>query len=147
MAKSLIYSFKSSGTMLPVYGSCKVYDDGLIIVEKGYLLDHSEDKKATKKLPPRELLRIKRVISDNHQILFIKELEDDGICILDGSHETLTFSDGVRKKSLKIDNLYSRLQEKEYPGRPDTPNLNLLMRTYVQIRKILIDNGVSSDCC
>ena len=145
MARKLIFKYRSDGSMLPKYIYCKVYNDGTLEVGDGYIYDDKDEHHATKKLSRSAVRDIERIIDRNYAIFNIDKVEDLGPIILDGTTETLFFSDEQQKRTFKIDNLNLWGEYKKEPGVPETPNYDLVVNTYKEIRKILIKNGLSSE--
>ena len=131
--------------MLPKYVYCKVYNDGTLEAGDGYIYDNKDEHHATKKLPRSAVRDIERIIDRNYAIFNIDKVEDLGPIILDGTTETLFFSDEQQKRTFKIDNLDLWGEYKKEPGVPETPNYDLVVNTYKEIRKILIKNGLSPE--
>ena len=145
MARKLIFKYRSDGSMLPKYIYCKVYNDGTLEAGDGYIYDDKDEHHATKKLPRSAVRDIERIIDRNYAIFNIDKVEDLGPIILDGTTETLFFSDEQQKCTFKIDNLDLWGEYKKEPGAPETPNYDLVVNTYKEIRKILIKNGLSPE--
>ena len=145
MARKLIFKYRSDGSMLPKYVYCKVYNDGTLEAGDGYIYDVKDEHHATKKLPRSAVRDIERIIDRNYAIFNIDKVEDLGPIILDGTTETLFFSDEQQKRTFKIDNLDLWGEYKKEPGGPETPNYDLIVNTYKEIRKILIKNGLSPE--
>lgn len=145
MARKLIFKYRSDGSMLPKYIYCKVYNDGTLEAGDGYIYDNKDEHHATKKLPRNAVRDIERIIDRNYAIFNIDKIEDLGPIILDGTTETLFFSDEQQKRTFKIDNLDLWGEYKKEPGVPETPNYDLVVNTYKEIRKILIKNGLSPE--
>lgn len=145
MARKLIFKYRSDGSMLPKYTYCKVYNDGTLEAGDGYIYDDKDEHHATKKLPRSAVRDIERIIDRNYAIFNIDKVEDLGSIILDGTTETLFFSDEQQKRTFKIDNLDLWGEYKKEPGVPETPNYDLIVNTYKEIRKILIKNGLSPE--
>ena len=145
MARKLIFKYRSDGSMLPKYVYCKVYNDGTLEAGDGYIYDDKDEHHATKKLPRSAVRDIERIIDRNYAIFNIDKVEDLGPIILDGTTETLFFSDEQQKRTFKIDNLDLWGEYKKEPGVPETPNYDLVVNTYKEIRKILIKNGLSPE--
>ena len=145
MARKLIFKYRSDGSMLPKYVYCKVYNDGTLEAGDGYIYDDKDEHHATKKLPRSAVRDIERIIDRNYAIFNIDKVEDPGPIILDGTTETLFFSDEQQKRTFKIDNLDLWGEYKKEPGVPETPNYDLVVNTYKEIRKILIKNGLSPE--
>lgn len=145
MARKLIFKYRSDGSMLPKYVYCKVYNDGTLEAGDGYIYDNKDEHHATKKLPRSAVRDIERIIDRNYAIFNIDKVEDLGSIILDGTTETLFFSDEQQKRTFKIDNLDLWGEYKKEPGAPETPNYDLVVNTYKEIRKILIKNGLSPE--
>ncbi len=149
MSRKLIYEYRSDGTYMPCYTYCKVYNDGLLVAGDGDLWPPEEKNKdkhhASMKLPREAIRDIERIIDQNYQIFSIKELEDDGPIILDGTNETLKFSDEKNRATFRIDNLDYRISRHKSDSEPETPNLDLVGKVYTEIRKILISNGLSEE--
>ena len=145
MARKLIFKYRSDGSMLPKYIYCKVYNDGTLEAGDGYIYDDKDEHHATKKLPRSAVRDIERIIDRNYAIFNIDKVEDLGPIILDGTTETLFFSDEQQKRTFKIDNLDLWGEYKKEPGVPETPNYDLVVNTYKEIRKILIKNGLSPE--
>lgn len=145
MARKLIFKYRSDGSMLPKYVYCKVYNDGTLEAGDGYIYDDKDEHHATKRLPRNTVRDIERIIDRNYAIFDIDKVEDLGPIILDGTTETLFFSDEQKKRTFKIDNLDLWGEYKKEPGAPETPNYDLVVNTYKEIRKILIKNGLSSE--
>ena len=145
MARKLIFKYRSDGSMLPKYVYCKVYNDGTLEAGDGYIYDNKDEHHATKKLPRSAVRDIERIIDRNYAIFNIDKVEDLGPIILDGTTETLFFSDEQQKRTFKIDNLDLWGEYKKEPGVPETPNYDLVVNTYKEIRKILIKNGLSPE--
>ena len=145
MARKLIFKYRSDGSMLPKYVYCKVYNDGTLEAGDGYIYNDKDEHHATKKLPRSAVRDIERIIDRNYAIFNIDKVEDLGPIILDGTTETLFFSDEQQKRTFKIDNLDLWGEYKKEPGVPETPNYDLVVNTYKEIRKILIKNGLSPE--
>ena len=145
MTRKLIFKYRSDGSMLPKYIYCKVYNDGTLEAGDGYIYDDKDKHHATKKLPRSAVRDIERIIDRNYAIFNIDKVEDLGPIILDGTTETLFFSDEQQKRTFKIDNLDLWGEYKKEPGVPETPNYDLVVNTYKEIRKILIKNGLSPE--
>ena len=122
MARKLIFKYRSDGSMLPKYVYCKVYNDGTLEAGDGYIYDNKDEHHATKKLPRSAVRDIERIIDRNYAIFNIDKVEDLGSIILDGTTETLFFSDEQQKRTFKIDNLDLWGEYKKEPGAPETPN-------------------------
>jgi len=148
MSKKLIYSYRSEGTALPKYTYCKVYNDGTLIAGDGWLWPPEKKNKdehhATKQLPRDVVRDIQRIIDQNYQIFSIGKLEDY-MEVLDGTHETLTFSDEQQKATFHIDDLFLQNNPEYSDNDVQTPNLDLVLKVYNGIREILIKNGLSEE--
>ena len=149
MSKKLIYSYRSEGTALPKYIYCKVYNDGTLVAGDGWLWPPEKKNKdehhAVRKLSRETIRDIQRIIDQNFKIFEIDKLEDDGVLVLDGTDETLYFSDEQQKRTFKIDNLGLRNRHEKENGMPETPNMDLVIKVYKEIRKILIKSGLSPE--
>ena len=145
MARKLIFKYRSDGSMLPKYVYCKVYNDGTLEAGDGYIYDDKDEHHATKKLPRSVVRDIERIIDRNYALFNIDKVEDLSSILLDGTTETLFFSDEQQKRTFKIDNLDLWGEYKKEPGVPETPNYDLVVNTYKEIRKILIKNGLSPE--
>lgn len=148
MSRKLIYSYRSEGTALPKYTYCKVYNDGTLVAGDGWLWPPEQKNKdehhATMKLPRDAIRNIERIIDQNYQIFSIKKVEET-IQVLDGTHETLVFSDEQQKATFRIDDLFlcdnPDFKNNNFP----TPNLDLILKVFKGIREILIKNGLSEE--
>ena len=147
MTKKLIYKYKSEGTYLPKYTYCKVYNDGTLEAGEGWIGDNKDEHHATKKLSSVAIRDIQRVIDQNYKIFEIDSLESPGVQVLDGSSQTLYFSDERQNCTFKIENLWLQIGEykEENRGKVETPNMDLVVKVYEEIRNILIKNGLSSE--
>ncbi len=145
MARKLIFKYRSDGSMMPMYVYCKVYNDGTLEAGDGKIYEDKDEHHATKKLSRNTIRDIERIIDRNYKIFEIDKIEDPGPIILDGTTETLYFSDERQSRTFKIDNLDLWGEYKKEPGALETPNYDLVINTYKEIRKILIKNGLSPE--
>lgn len=143
------FGIRSEGTMLPRYYSCEVYSDGRVELESGYLLDPSDTKRFSKTLSAEALDEIRIIINNNRRILSIDKLNIEFPAILDGTNDTLVFSDGYQESILGIDNLWYRMdpEHRKYYEESGESDLLLVMDVYEKIRKVLIKNGIKEEYC
>ena len=144
MADVLIYSYETDGSMLPMHWYCKVYQSGRVIYGKQYRFD---DKPVFKKeivLAKDEIKKIEAIIDRHSQLFSVKSVEGSDVClVLDGSTQTISFSDGQRKNSLKVDDLW--MWEKNDLSK--MPNMQSLIALRNDIQKILINAGIDDEYC
>ena len=143
------FGIRSEGTMLQRYYSCEVYSDGRVELESGYMLNSSDTKRISKTLSVEALDEIRIIINNNRRILSINKLNVEFPAILDGTNETLVFSDGYKESILRIDSLWYRMEpeHRKYYEESKDSDLLLVMDVYENIRKVLIKNGIKEEYC
>lgn len=143
--KDLIYGFKSEGSYLPKYNYCKVYKNGVVDYGEGWLIDVDEHIDGRKSISDEAVAKIQKVISDNSEILSIKELESEGqFMVTDAATDTFYFSDGQRENTLSVYAFWT-WERSEYLS--NYTKMALLVKVHKRIRKILLSEGVKEEYC
>ena len=129
----LVYHYSSMGSYIPSIYEIKVYDREInnVRIIENILLDPTANRDCKFTLNIKKMNRIKETI-ENSGVLNIKRLEKPEVLVMDGTTESVYFSNGVKTKSFTVDNLFMT-----YDGYSKDTNAGLLIKTINRINKII----------